>query len=156
LYCLNKNLSEKGTTKLPGQPAFWFLIKQVLMFVFLIEVAKIFEIQKQKHESLTIYYLLDIKFKRHQKTINKLKIYRNKWFAHNDLDFILNPSKFLKENKLTPEKVANLCKETYKVLDEIKINYKLHSLGDITSQDAESSAKAIVDNLLKETSKIKI
>lgn len=155
LYCLNENLSKKGVAKLPGQPAFWFLIKQALMFTYLIEVAKIFEMQKQKHEPLTIYYLLDVKFKKHQKTIDKLRIYRNKWLVHNDLAFFRDPSKFLKDIKLTPQKIADLCRETYKVLDEIKMNYKLHSLGNITPQDAESSAKAIIKNILKETSKIK-
>ncbi|MDD5573495.1 MAG: hypothetical protein PHQ71_06960 [Candidatus Hydrothermia bacterium] len=150
MYCLNKELSGKSK-KLPGIPAFWFLIKQSLMASFLVEVAKIFE--KQKEESLTIYYVTDIKFRNHQKTIDNLRIFRNKWLVHNDLAFLYNLDKKLKELKLTPEKVADLCKRTYEVLEEIKVNYRINSLGDMTSRDAEEEAKAMIGKLLSETSK---
>ena len=151
-YCLNKELSGK-VKKLPGVSSFWFLIKQSLMTSFLIEVAKIFEKQKEGEKSLTIYYVLDIKFRDHQKTIDNLRVFRNKWLVHNDLAFLRNLGKKLEELKLDPKKVADLCKRTYKVLEEIKMDYRIHSLRGMTSNDAEGKAKKMVETLLSETSK---
>jgi len=125
-FCLSAKLDEKlkNIPLAQEQKLFWFTVGMTLRRGYHAEIAKIFEKQNSKFpDVLSIYYLIDIEFKEHEKTIISLKKLRDKLLMHHDVETLRQVDYFAKSLNLTPRDVQNLFIKLFEVIERIKLNY---------------------------------
>ncbi len=101
----------------------WTELRGALIRALIIMLRGIFEKQKpQFGEVLSIYYLMDIEFKEHEATIEKIRNFGNKVIAHADVKTFRNI------NELTrPERdgIESLLSRLVEVVNRLKTEYGL-------------------------------
>ncbi len=129
----------------------WIDIRAAFTIEYLLGVAKIFERPKNRigEEVLSIYYLVDIQFSGHEKTIEGLKKFRSKFLVHNDLKIMRNPNKLFKNLGFTPDDIKNLLERAFDVLEDIKSHYGLGSLGNYNPKNIEKRVQGDLKNFKK-------
>lgn len=145
------------------QKYFWIATLNALQFNFLMELAKLFEKNKE-HKSYTVLsfdLLLDNiededfkneiykKIKNKEKSIKNLLGWRNKKLAHNDEDYMIEPDKILENFPLKYQEIESLLELIQEIFSDIVSKYKGKSIKEsfdwVLKEESEKNTEYIVE-----------